>query len=66
MGRDHVGDYLSPQDIADDLDVSVETVYGWFSRALGPDRIKVGRHVRVPRTAYDRWLTQRTVRGRVA
>lgn len=58
-----MSDYLAPQDIADDLGISVETVYGWFSKGIGPDRIKVGRHSRTPRPSYERWLAARTVKG---
>jgi len=55
------GSKLSPRDIAEDLDVSLETVYSWFKNGTGPDRIKVGKHVRVTPEAYRRWLTGRTV-----
>lgn len=55
--------YLTPTDIADDLGVSVNTVYQWFFKGLGPERIKLGKHVRVRRDAYERWLESRTIKG---
>lgn len=58
-----MSDYLTPADIADDLGVPLQTVYAWFSKGIGPDRIKVGRHSRTPRASYQRWLAARTVKG---
>lgn len=58
-----MSNYLTPADVAADLGVSIETVYGWLSKGIGPDRIKVGRHVRITRPAYERWLAARTVKG---
>ena len=49
------------QQIADYLDVPLNTVYGWSSRGGGPPLIKVGRHLRAHWDEIDRWLKSHTV-----
>lgn len=49
-------DLLSPQDLADYLDVPVATVYRWNTHGKGPTVVKVGRHVRYRRSDVVDWL----------
>lgn len=48
--------YLSPDDLADLFDVSVETVYQWRRKRTGPPGFRVGRHVRYDPDELLRWV----------
>lgn len=43
-------------EVAEYLDVPVQTIYAWNSRGIGPRAIKVGRHLRYRWAEVDRWL----------
>jgi excisionase family DNA binding protein len=47
---------LSPEDLADYLQVPVKTIYNWRSARKGPRAVKVGRHVRFRQADVDAWL----------
>ncbi len=49
-------DWLTSEWIANDLQVPLSTWYQWRSAGKGPKAIKVGKHVRVRRRDYERWL----------
>lgn len=53
------GDYLSPQDLADEFRVPLTTVYRWNTTGTGPATIRVGRHVRYRRADVERWVATR-------
>ncbi len=53
--------HMSPQNIADDLGVPVQTVYKWLSADKTLKRLKVGRHVRVRPDDYREWLDTKAV-----
>ncbi|MFJ6621211.1 helix-turn-helix transcriptional regulator [Kitasatospora sp. NPDC091335] len=44
------------QELADHLQVPLDTVYGWKHRGQGPKAIKVGRHLRYRWTEVEAWL----------
>lgn len=50
--------WLSPEDLADELGIPVRSVYAWRSRGAGPRGHKIGRHVRYRRADVDAWLEQ--------
>jgi excisionase family DNA binding protein len=52
--------WLSPEDLAAELDVPLRTVYVWNHSRTGPAVTKVGKHVRYSRKAVDEWLVSRT------
>lgn len=52
-------EWLSLEDIAEDLGVPVASLYQWRTKRTGPVGVKVGRHVRVRRSEYERWLATR-------
>ncbi len=57
-------DWMSPQDLADWLDVPVKTIYVWNSSRTGPRATKVGKHIRYSRQSIASWLaTQECNRG---
>ncbi len=47
---------LGPRDIADWLDVPLQTVYAWRHRGEGPPGLKIWRHVRYRRDAVEKWI----------
>jgi excisionase family DNA binding protein len=47
------GPYLTPQELADELRLPLETIYTWNKRGTGPRRLKFGRHVRYTRADVD-------------
>ena len=51
---------LTPEELAQQLQVPLATLYGWRSRGEGPPGSKVGRHVRYRQEAVDKWLDSRT------
>lgn len=49
-------EFLSPDDLAEELRVPVRTIYAWRYRGEGPRGIKIGRHVRYRRDDVEAWL----------
>lgn len=62
--RDRVASQLAPcahnwvsvDDLADELQIPKSTIYGWKTRGLGPTWVRVGKHLRARRTDVDAWL----------
>jgi excisionase family DNA binding protein len=52
-------DFLSPQELADYLNVPLATVYRWRHLQEGPRGHRVGRHVRFRRSEVEAWLEER-------
>jgi excisionase family DNA binding protein len=57
---------LSPEALAAFLGVPLGTVYQWNSRGGGPDRIKVGKHVRYRVADIEAWLDRRSTSAATA
>jgi excisionase family DNA binding protein len=47
---------MTVQDVAGYLGVPVATVYQWNSRGQGPQRYRLGKHVRYRRADVDAWV----------
>lgn len=48
--------FLTPDNVADLLGVSVETLYQWRHKRTGPPAFRVGRHLRYDPTKVQRWV----------
>lgn len=48
--------WVSVDDLADELQIPKSTIYGWKSRGLGPSWVRVGKHLRARRNDVDNWL----------
>jgi excisionase family DNA binding protein len=48
--------YLTPNDVAELLDVPLETVYQWRRKRTGPLGFRVGRHLRYHPADVRRWI----------
>ena len=47
---------LSPQDLADYLDVPLSTLYDWRWRGEGPKGFRAGKHIRYRRSDVEEWI----------
>ncbi len=53
--------YLTPEDLVVMFSLpSVETVYAWRRKRIGPTGFRVGKHVRYDPAAVARWVTEQT------
>lgn len=52
-----------PSDVAGMLGVPEHTLAQWRSKGIGPEYIKVGRHVRYRWSAVNSWLDTQTSAG---
>jgi excisionase family DNA binding protein len=48
--------YLTVEELAEELRLPVQTIYAWRYKGAGPRSLKVGRHVRYRRSDVDQWL----------
>jgi excisionase family DNA binding protein len=55
-----MNEYLSFNEIADDLGVPVRTVYFLNQQGKAPKAIKIGRTFRVSRMDYESWKRENT------
>ena len=53
-------EYLSPQQVAIELDVSVRTVYAWMSKRCFP-YARLGKHARIRRADLETWIAASTL-----
>lgn len=49
-------DYLTPNELAVELDISPRTLKHWDNQRIGPPRVVIGRLVRYRREAVTEWL----------
>lgn len=54
---------LGPIELAEWLDVPVQTIYQWNHRGVGPIALKVGRHLRYRRADVEAWLDAQAQRA---
>ncbi|SDN55045.1 helix-turn-helix transcriptional regulator [Allokutzneria albata] len=45
-----------PQELADYLKVSIETIYKWRTKRYGPPGVRIGKHVRYQPAEVLEWL----------
>jgi excisionase family DNA binding protein len=53
-------EFLSIEELAELLGVSIRTVQDWNYKGRGPAITRVGRHVRYTRKAVDEWVVANT------
>jgi len=54
-----LSDYLSREDLARELEVTLRTVDEWRERKTGPAPTRVGRQIRYKRSTVVAWLESR-------
>src|SRR6516162_7190980 len=54
-----LGNWISPEDLARDLRLSIATLADWRSQRRGPAYLKVGRKIWYPRIWVEKWLQSR-------
>ena len=47
---------MTTAEVAEMLNIPLETLYAWRQRRLGPLGYRVGRHIRYRRSAVESWL----------
>ena len=58
-------EWLSLEQIADELQLSLRTLYAQRSKGEGVPGYKIGKHVRVRRTDLNAWLERQADQPRV-
>ena len=48
--------YMTVEELAKELHVSVRTIYDWEARGVGPRSRRAGRRILYPRVDVDAWL----------
>jgi len=62
MARKEAERLLSPKDLADRLQVDVETLYKWRLRGYGPQGFRVGKFLRYRPAVVEAWLERQAER----
>ena len=52
-------DYLSEQQLAEELTIARKTLHRWHREGRGPSRTKLGKRVFYSRSAVEEWLSSR-------
>jgi len=55
---DEIGDLLTLREVAQILRVPEATLRYWIHKETGPTNLKIGRHIRYPRAALQRWMRE--------
>ena len=48
-------DWLSLDDVADELGIPIRSVYAWRMQGKGPRGHRFGKHIRVKRADFEEW-----------
>jgi len=51
---------LTPKQLAERLQLPIQTLYGWRHRGVGPTAIRVGKHTRYRGAEVERWLDEQS------
>jgi predicted DNA-binding transcriptional regulator AlpA len=49
-------EWISPSQLAAELDIPIKTLYQWRYRGTGPRAHRIGKHVRYRRRDIEAWL----------
>lgn len=49
-------EWISPEQLAAELDIPIKTLYQWRYRGTGPRAHRIGKHVRYRRRDIEAWL----------
>ena len=47
---------MTPDEVADLLQVPLATLYGWRYKGTGPPSVRIGRHLRYDQAEVGRWI----------
>lgn len=50
--------WLSTQEFADYIGLSVETIYYWRKKGAGPSGVRIGRYVKYRLSDVDAWIDE--------
>jgi len=57
-------EWISPEQLAAELNIPVKTLYQWRYRGTGPRAHRIGKHVRYRRRDIEAWLATQADGGR--
>jgi len=57
-------EWLSPVEVSNEIKIPVRTLYAWRHRGIGPEAVRLGRHLRYRREAVDTWITTEAAKDR--
>jgi hypothetical protein len=60
-----IGEYIKPEDLARELEISERSLARWHSLRTGPPRTTIGKVILYRRAAVTEWLRSREERQRV-
>ena len=49
---------MTPAEVADYLNIPLQTLYNWRSEGRAPEGFKLGGHLRFRRSMVNRWLAE--------
>ena len=52
--------FLTPEELADSLDVKLSRLIGWRKNGGGPEFVKFGKTVKYKVSAVDQWIEEHT------
>ncbi|MDJ0356349.1 helix-turn-helix domain-containing protein [Paenarthrobacter sp. PH39-S1] len=50
------GQWMSPQDVCDQLQIPRQTFYQWRAKHMGPPAYRFGKLIRIDRDDFSAWL----------
>lgn len=54
-----IDDYLTREQLAEELDVGLRTIIRWDAMRIGPPRVKIGKQLYYSRASVRTWLASR-------
>lgn len=55
-----IDEWVTIKELAQELGVSVATIYAWRTKGTGPRGATFGKHVRFRRSEIERWAEQQS------
>jgi excisionase family DNA binding protein len=52
-------EWLTPQELATELQLPLKTIYAWRHSGTGPRGHRIGKHLRFRRSDFEAWLAAR-------
>ena len=52
------GEWLTAQQLSDELQIAVGTLYNWRRRGAGPQATRIGAALRYRRSDLERWIAE--------
>ncbi|MCY0906593.1 helix-turn-helix domain-containing protein [Arthrobacter sp. H14-L1] len=57
LAHGFVEEWMTPKEICRELQIPEQTFYQWRVKHLGPKAHRIGRHLRISRTDFNKWIS---------